>query len=297
MALNVDREWANSLVGLRMKVEDRWWQGYTTTNLNPGSIVATDFENDHGAIFVFETDADAEQYHMRYDAVLKYADEEDANFYKFHLPDGLLEDPANDRVTVHGRRSRHTSRPSKRQRTNRALHNAQSDTIESATSHDASSSEEEDTSDEELDCTIYTRTEPTEWRRIAGRVVAREILPIPFTGANELFTPNATEEDVESFKDENGDIRYERVFEWMLPRFGENREITFFEFVAARMRNYMVHIQRAQEFKPKFYNPAIGLTIQADHVARFYGVHMARMLAGFPSIGCGGRVHAKRCIH
>jgi hypothetical protein len=155
---------------------------------------------------------------MRYDAVLKYADEEDANFYKFHLPDGLLEDPANDRVTVHGRRIRRTSRPSKRQRsTNRALHNAQSDTIESATSNDASSSEEEDTSDEELDCTIYTRTDPTEWRRTAGSVVAREILPVPFTGENELFTPKVTEEELESFKDTNGDIRFERVFEWMLP--------------------------------------------------------------------------------
>lgn len=112
--------WAESLVGLRMKVEDRWWQGYTTTNLNPGCIGAVDFANEHGAIFVFQNDEDGEQYHMRYDAVLKYADEEDRNFYKFHLPEALLADPANEEVTVSRRRRCRGQRH--RQRTTR-LHN------------------------------------------------------------------------------------------------------------------------------------------------------------------------------
>jgi hypothetical protein len=39
-------------------------------------------------------------------------------------------------------------------------------------------------------------------------------------------------------KDENGEIRYEKVFEWALPRFGEDQQ-SLFEFQAARMRNYM----------------------------------------------------------
>jgi hypothetical protein len=61
-------------------------------------------------------------------------------------------------------------------------------------------------------------------------------------------------------------------------------EQTYFEFIAARMRNYMLHIIAKHSFKPKYYSPSKRHIIQATHVARFYGVHMARMIAGFPSI-------------
>ena len=39
---------------------------------------------------------------IRYDTVFKYADadESDRRFCKFHLPDRLLEDPANEEVTA-----------------------------------------------------------------------------------------------------------------------------------------------------------------------------------------------------
>eukprot|EP00956_Cyclotella_meneghiniana_P044101 scaffold301830_cov89-Cyclotella_meneghiniana.AAC.2 len=51
------------------------------------------------------------------------------------------------------------------------------------------------------------------------------------------------------------------------------------------MRNYMLHIIRTKGFKPRYYNPMVDTKrIEAHHVARFYGVHMARMLRGFPSI-------------
>jgi hypothetical protein len=46
-------------------------------------------------------------------------------------------------------------------------------------------------------------------------------------------------------KDENGEIRYEKVFQWCLPQFGEDDDDdddddeSLFEFQAARMRNYM----------------------------------------------------------
>jgi hypothetical protein len=32
-------EWANSLVGLHMRIPDNWWVGYNGTNLNDGMIV------------------------------------------------------------------------------------------------------------------------------------------------------------------------------------------------------------------------------------------------------------------
>jgi hypothetical protein len=38
-------------------------------------------------------------------------------------------------------------------------------------------------------------------------------------------------------KDEKGEIQYEKVFGWALPRFGDDEQ-TLFEFQAARMRNY-----------------------------------------------------------
>ena len=37
---------------------------------------------------------------MRYDAVLHYADEQHPNFRRFHLPDGLLEDPDDEEITL-----------------------------------------------------------------------------------------------------------------------------------------------------------------------------------------------------
>ena len=68
----------------------------------------------------------------------------------------------------------------------------------------------------------------------------------------------------------------------------------FWEFLAARMRNYMIHIMRAEEkpYKPRHYNPMpdpsnpkdVKKVITANHVARFFGCHMGRMLKGFPSI-------------
>ena len=47
----------------------------------------------------------------------------------------------------------------------------------------------------------------------------RSITPIPFTGESEESIVNITDEVVESFKDESGDIRFYHVFMWCLPRF------------------------------------------------------------------------------
>ncbi|KAL7525437.1 hypothetical protein ACHAXR_001005, partial [Thalassiosira sp. AJA248-18] len=151
------------------------------------------------------------------------------------------------------------------------------------TSENPASSSEDESEGEQND-TIYKRTDPSEWKRIGGRSRARTIEPIPFTGDNTNFTINITDDELKRLKDNSGDIRFESVFDWLLPTFGEDGETTFYEFIAARMRNYMIHIQRCKEYKPRYYNPSQGNTIQADHVARFYGCHMAQMLRGFPSI-------------
>jgi hypothetical protein len=66
------------------------------------------------------------------------------------------------------------------------------------------------------------------------------------------------------------------VFEWCLPQFGDDNE-TLFGFQAARMRNYMIK-RIADGWTPKYY--LYGKVIAADHVARFYGACLAKMLMG-----------------
>ena len=69
-------------------------------------------------------------------------------------------------------------------------------------------------------------------------------------------------------KDENGDIRYYKVVEHLLLRFnGES----MWEWLAARMRNYMLHLVRSKDYKAKHYNPAKDKLIEGDHVCRFFG--------------------------
>ena len=51
------------------------------------------------------------------------------------------------------------------------------------------------------------------------------------------------------------------------------------EHIAARMRNYMLHIMRTKSYTPKYYRPLIeDRRIEAHHVAGFYGVHIADMV-------------------
>eukprot|EP00956_Cyclotella_meneghiniana_P024576 scaffold49508_cov47-Cyclotella_meneghiniana.AAC.9 len=98
---SIDREWAESLVGLRMIVESSWWDGYDDSELNPGVISAIDFSDKAGRFFQLELDDEpGAHYPMRYDAVLKYADETHSNFHSFHLPIGILPDPEDETVTL-----------------------------------------------------------------------------------------------------------------------------------------------------------------------------------------------------
>ena len=109
---------------------------------------------------------------------------------------------------------------------------------------------------------------------------------MPYTGTLEEFAPKVDDKLLAQFKDASGDIRFEKVFEWLLPRFGEKDEIMYFDWVAAWMRNYMQHIITTKEYKPRYFNldPEVNLTILGSHIACFYRCHMDRMLHGFPLI-------------
>jgi len=128
MPPSVDKEWAKSLIGLRMKVEDCWWDGCNGSTLYPGRIAAVDFNDVAGRFFLLHLDEDEEDimYHMRYDAVVYYADAQDQNYHKFKLPDGLLEDPEDEEITLSQLQKMPQSKwPAKHQRRlNRQLQNA-----------------------------------------------------------------------------------------------------------------------------------------------------------------------------
>jgi hypothetical protein len=99
---------------------------------------------------------------------------------------------------------------------------------------------------------------------------------------DEEFSVKITDEEVELMKDENVEIRYGKVFLWCLPRYGDDNNESLSEFQAARMRNYMKKRVLEENYKPRYYTG--GKVITGDHVARFYGAYLDRMLNGGRSI-------------
>ena len=55
-------------------------------------------------------------------------------------------------------------------------------------------------------------------------------------------------------------------------------EVKYYNWLATKMRNYIIHIMRHKEYKPRYYTPAKGKEILAHHVARYFGVEHCRML-------------------
>jgi hypothetical protein len=130
------------------------------------------------------------------------------------------------------------------------------------------------------DGTLYSLTPTEEWSRVdddedGGRLIN----PIEWTGGDEEFY--ITDAEVNTLKDEKGEILYEKVFEWTLPRFGDDEQ-TLFEFQAARMQNYMPKRIVEDGWTPKYYTG--DWVITADHVTRFYGACLAKMFTGNRSI-------------
>ena len=73
---------------------------YDDRELNPSTISAVDFADSAGRFFLLELgDEPGAHYHMRYDAVLKYADETRHTFHTYKLPIGLPADPAADEAS------------------------------------------------------------------------------------------------------------------------------------------------------------------------------------------------------
>ena len=77
------------LKGLMMRVPDNWWDGCTGSQIYKGRIAAVDFADEVERYFMLELDDDnakGEQYHMRYDDFLNYADEGHRSYSRYYLP-------------------------------------------------------------------------------------------------------------------------------------------------------------------------------------------------------------------
>jgi hypothetical protein len=227
-------EWAESLVGLSMKVPEYWWDGCNGYKLHDGKIVSFDITTQKWNLLLDSRDEDL-PYLMAYSAVSLYADEDSSTIEEYQLPHLAVMEGDDEIETEEGNR--------------------------------------------------YTRTPTSEWNKVeiedGKNQGGRQIDPIQWTG-EEVEAVNITDEEVDSLRDASGEIRFEKVFEWCLPRFGDDNKTTLFEFQAARMRNYMTKRIAEDGWNPKFYH--YDDVIEPDHVARFYGATLAKMLMGNRSI-------------
>ena len=92
--LQIDPQWAQTLVSLPMSVPEHWWDGCKGNTLFKCRIVGVNCRDTSERYFVFECEDDDDDYSndegqrfpMRYDAVYHYADSDHANYSKFNLP-------------------------------------------------------------------------------------------------------------------------------------------------------------------------------------------------------------------
>ena len=254
-AKNVGKEWAASLLGLRMQVPGFWWHNSWGNYLYPGWIDSVNFVDNGIRFWLYQLDDPDYQdednlYPMRYDAVLAYADEDSLSFSSFRLPTHSLTNPSNESASA------------------------------AATTTDHNYKE-------------YVRTEPENWKLLKDGAPGRTIEPVPYTGDYKDFEVKITAEELADLKDDNDDMQFYKVMQFCLPRFDVDGfnvnavSVDLWTWQAAQMGNYMIYLMDNKGFKPKFYYPKNvehPIRILPHHVCQLYGVKIANMLCGNRSI-------------
>ena len=97
----IDEEWAATLVGLRMKVRGSFWNNCSTQEKKTfyGGIIKEYNHDKRRWLVQFDNNDDEDQF-MRYDAVLKFADEGAETFHDYRLPASPIT-PAAEEEAVH----------------------------------------------------------------------------------------------------------------------------------------------------------------------------------------------------
>jgi hypothetical protein len=164
-------EWAESLIGLSMKVPQNWWVGCSGYNLHDGRIDSFNISEQKWNLVLDARDEDL-PYLMAYDAVYVYADETSSTFYEYQLTYQAVRD-----------------------------------------------------GDEEIETetTRYTKTTSDKWDQI-NTVEDGNGRPIDLIECtvDEEFSVKIMDEEVKTLMDEEGEISYEKVFQWCLPRYGDD---------------------------------------------------------------------------
>ena len=134
--------------------------------------------------------------------------------------------------------------------------------------------------------TVVGRRDANDWQETSKENLRTRqcIDPIPYTprdGDGKFFVVKISDEELQGLIDENGNLRYHHVHEWVLPKLCEE---SYLEWIAAYTRHYMLDIVLHDGYTPRFCKPKEDHVILADHVARFSGCQHARMMCGHSSI-------------
>jgi hypothetical protein len=285
-----NKEWVISLIGIPMQVLNSWWKGYKKDDkrLNAGTIVGVNLNAPQSNYFQLE--CVGKIYAMGYDAVYLYTDVNHVDYRKFTLPPDAPTNPANkDKVIAPIQKNRkknsmcrldfnddddndddnndYFETPKKcNNNASKQRHKKRKATINhnfvlgaEFGNEGTANVDNEDRGDDNMDndngpmgepLKNYGMTMAKDWMmHTEGR--GRPIQSVPHTGDSEFFQIKLTDGNLDKMRNEHKAIRFHKVFEWLLPMFGKTGS---YKFIAARMRNYMIHIIRNDVFKPAHFD-------------------------------------------
>ena len=89
------KEWGETLIGLRVRPPNNWWEGESGTNRHDGKLTAFDVEKGRW-IFVLDDMNDQEPYLMAWEVIIQYADTESSTYRNYQLPACPIDAPDAD---------------------------------------------------------------------------------------------------------------------------------------------------------------------------------------------------------
>ena len=102
---------------------------------------------------------------------------------------------------------------------------------------------------------LYSLTKSLDWTVLKNGLPGRPIAPVPYTRGDELFSVKMDIEKVNGMMDANGNLRYFRIFDNLLPTVCDKH---FYAYLAARVRSYMTYlmvqhnIEVQRNWKPRY---------------------------------------------